>query len=157
MYISGSSMGFAPGSTAGVYVPDTVQKSTILNTAINVGLIAGTDGVGAAAKTTLTGVVDMAGATAARDAMASTVGKRVATVSAGVNTETGEVAAAACGGGRCAEAHVVDALGGNKDVVKFTKAIRPRTGNEVPVCTRCEATYGRGSFPEGTKFQTDGQ
>lgn len=91
----------------------------------------------------------------ARDAMASEVGKKVATVTAGYNTETGAVAAACSGGGVCAEANVVKALGGDANKVKFTEAVRPRTGNEVPVCTSCEAQYGKKAFPPGTKFQSD--
>lgn len=73
----------------------------------------------------------------------------------GYNVKTGEVAARACGGGKCAENHVVDALGGAKGDVRFTEAVRPRTGAEVPVCPRCEATFGRDSFPQGSRFKTD--
>ena len=100
-------------------------------------------------------------ARAARDALSTSVSKlsnskRPATVTAGVNIKTGEVAARACGGGKCAEDHVVDALGGNKANVRFTEAVRPRKGEQVPVCTRCEQKYGRGAFPkETTKFQSD--
>ncbi|HLJ29060.1 MAG TPA: hypothetical protein VKY85_20285 [Candidatus Angelobacter sp.] len=47
----------------------------------------------------------------------------------------------------------------DKSKVKFTEAVRPRPGDgpyrEIPVCTRCEATYGRDAFPQGTKFQSD--
>lgn len=82
-------------------------------------------------------------------------GKAPATVTGGVNTRTGEVAARSCGGGKCAEDHVVDALGGKKEDVKFTEAVRPRTGEEVPVCPRCEGKYGREAFPKGTKFKSD--
>ena len=96
----------------------------------------------------------------ARDALSSALssltGKaRPATVTGGFNVRTGEVAARACGGGKCAEDHVVQALGGNKAEVKFTEAVRPRTGAEVPVCQRCESTYGRDAFPKGTKFKSD--
>ena len=82
-------------------------------------------------------------------------GKAPATVTGGYNLKTGEAAARACGGGKCAEDHVVDALGGVKENVRFTKAVRPRTRAEVPVCARCEASYGRGSFPAGTRFKSD--
>jgi len=95
----------------------------------------------------------------ARDALSLELkplnGKAPATVTAGYNEATGQVAARACGGGQCAEAHVVNALGGNKADVKFTEATRPRTGAEVPVCEKCEATYGRNSFPPGTQFKSD--
>ena len=89
----------------------------------------------------------------ARDAMASEVGKKVATVTAGYNTETGAVAAACSGGGVCAEANVVKALGGDANKVKFTEAVRPRTGNEVPVCTSCEAQYGKRRFRQEQSFR----
>jgi len=68
---------------------------------------------------------------------------------------TGEVAAAACNYGPCAEDMVVQELGGNAADVRFTEAVRPRTGDEVPVCQRCEGTYGRDAFPPGTQFRSD--
>jgi RHS repeat-associated protein len=77
-------------------------------------------------------------ARAARNALAGQVGKKVATVTAGYNTKTGAIAAAACSVGPvCAETNVVTALGGDASKVKFTEAVRLRTGNEVPVCTSC--------------------
>jgi RHS repeat-associated protein len=91
----------------------------------------------------------------ARDDLAKSTGKSKATVTAGYNTETGEVAASACAGGKCAEDKVVEALGGDKSKVKFTEAIRPRTGKQVPVCERCEATYGRDAFPPDTQFKSE--
>lgn len=103
-------------------------------------------------------------ARAARDSLAKELGslparQRPATITAGYNQDTGQVVARACGGGRCAEDWVVDALGGNKDAVRFTEAVRPRSApppfREVPVCTRCEASYGRSPFPKGTSFQSD--
>jgi len=101
------------------------------------------------------------GATAARNALADSLaplrGRAPATVTGGYNLNTGEFLARACGGGKCAEDHVAEALGGNKADIRFTSAIRPRTGEEVPVCPRCEATYGRDAFAPGTKFKTDEQ
>jgi len=101
----------------------------------------------------------LAEARAARDSLSAELaplkGKAPATVTGGYNTRTGEVAARACGAGKCAETHVVEALGGNKVDVGLTEAVRPRTGLEVPVCPRCEATYGRRAFPPGTKFKSD--
>jgi RHS repeat-associated protein len=78
-----------------------------------------------------------------------------ATATGGYNTQTGEIVAKVCGGGKCAEDHVVQALGGDKTKVRFTQAIRPRTGEQVPVCARCEENYGRDAFPPGTEFQSD--
>lgn len=95
----------------------------------------------------------------ARDALASALsplgGKAPATVTAGYNRVSGEVAASACGGGVCAETNVVTMLGGKASDVQFTEAVRPRTMQEVPICARCESTYGRESFPPETKFQND--
>lgn len=78
-----------------------------------------------------------------------------ATVTAGYNVRSGEVSARACGGGTCAEGHVAKALGGKNADIRFTEAMRPRTGAEVPVCADCEAECGRAAFPKATKFQTD--
>jgi RHS repeat-associated protein len=101
----------------------------------------------------------LAEAREARDALSAELaplkGRAPATVTGGYNVQTGEVAARACGGGKCAENHVVDALGGDKGDVRFTEAVRPRTGAEVPVCPRCEATFGREPFPPNTRFKTD--
>ena len=47
------------------------------------------------------------------------------------------------------------ALGGVKGDVRFTEAVRPRTGAQVPVCARCEGTFGRQPFPPNTLFKTD--
>jgi hypothetical protein len=98
-------------------------------------------------------------ARAARDALAADLaplkGNAPATVTGGYNVKTGEVAARACGGGKCAENNVVDALGGVNGDVRFTEAVRPRTGAEVPVCARCEATFGREPFPKNARFKTD--
>ena len=97
----------------------------------------------------------------ARDAFAEEMGQRPArtrpaTVTGGYNVWTGKVAARACGGGRCAEDFVRDALG---EGTQFTEAARPRRHappfREVPVCDRCEARYGRDAFPRGTLFKTD--
>ena len=97
-------------------------------------------------------------ARAARDALAGELaplkGRAPATVTGGYNVRTGQVAARACSSGRCAEDNVVEALGGNKADVRFTEAVRPRTGAEVPVCPRCEVSYGREAFPPDTTFRS---
>lgn len=103
--------------------------------------------------------VGLAEARTARDALAAELaplkGKAPATVVGGYNVKTGEAAARACGGGKCAENHVSDALGGVAADIRFTEAVRPRTGAEVPVCQRCEATFGRGPFPSKARFKSD--
>jgi RHS repeat-associated protein len=89
----------------------------------------------------------------ARDALADEVGSRAATVTGGYNVETGEVAAACSGAGFCAEDAVVSKLGGNAADVRFTEAIRPRTGLEVPVCEFCQAKYAPSQFPPGVQYK----
>jgi hypothetical protein len=99
-------------------------------------------------------------ATAARDQQVKSIknlpkSKRqdIATVTAGTNVETGETAAGWNQGGQCAEDVVVRKLGGDASKIRFSKAIRPRTNQEVPVCERCQGKYTRNQFPDGTKFQ----
>jgi hypothetical protein len=121
--------------------------------------VAGARGVGQ----TAAGVVEranlLADARAARDALAADLaplkGKAPATVTAGYDVKTGQVAARACGGGQCAEGNVRDALGGGTRNLRLTEATRPRTGAQVPVCPACEATFGRGAFPRNTHFKSD--
>jgi RHS repeat-associated protein len=95
-------------------------------------------------------------ARAARDARAREVGKRVATVTGGYNTETGEVVAGCSGGGICAEDDVVRQLGGDPDKVRFTEAVRPRTGREQPVCVRCQEKYSPEQFPPEVRYEPGG-
>lgn len=99
-------------------------------------------------------------ARSARNALAAEIKAQrrtndVATVSAGFNTRTGEVAARGCSRGKCAEDYVVEALGGKKEEVRFTEAVRPRHGREVPVCARCQEKYSREQFPPGTRFDPE--
>jgi RHS repeat-associated protein len=164
-----SCLGRAGLSTALGVVPGVGDGYDVFSAAIGRDLIAGEDLSGAQRVATLVGTLAGSGRAArntldaargARDALSESLstlkGKnRPATVTAGYNTETGEIAARACGGGRCAEDHVVDALGGDKSKVRFTEAVRPRNGRQVPVCTRCEASYGRDAFPPGTQFEAD--
>ena len=119
-----------------------------------------TKGVSAAVRQWVAARKGLAAARAARDSYAEELvaAKRrdVATVTGGYNVRTGEVAAKGCGNGMCAEDHVLQELGGNKANVRFTEAIRPRTMKQVPVCERCETSYGRKVFPPGTLFKGDG-
>ena len=75
-----------------------------------------------------------------------------AAITAGYNTETGQVAAKPSGDGGCAEDNVVAALGGDRTKVRFTKAMRPRTGQEQPVCKKCQSKYKKDQFPRDTTF-----
>ncbi|MFD2795091.1 RHS repeat-associated core domain-containing protein [Promicromonospora vindobonensis] len=79
------------------------------------------------------------------------------------NTRTGEVAAGVSSKTleECAEACALRMLGGNKDEVMFTVALRPRGSGRPPkvqpVCAAfCEPAYGRGAFPDpATTFESD--
>jgi len=78
---------------------------------------------------------------------------KIATVTGGVNTETGQATSGYNTGGKCAEDMVVDKLGGDPSKVKFSEAVRPRTGEQVPVCERCQLKYKPDQFPEGVIFK----
>ena len=55
-----------------------------------------------------------------------------------------------------AEDIVFDALGGNQMAnIIMTSAFRPRTGEVVPVCERCQTKYPRNQFVKGTTFKND--
>jgi len=98
-------------------------------------------------------------AVAARDALASELAEQAhppATVVGAYSPSTGQVTAGASRGGGlgCAEGVCSQKLGSAADI-KFTKAVRPRTGQTVPVCQNCEKTYGRGAFPADAAFKSD--
>ncbi|HET9646779.1 MAG TPA: hypothetical protein VFP34_00925 [Microlunatus sp.] len=78
--------------------------------------------------------------------------QKVATITGGTNIETGETVSGVNHSGMCAEDDVAAQLGGDPSKIRFSPATRPRTGQEVPVCTRCQGKYGRNQFPPGTKF-----
>jgi hypothetical protein len=75
----------------------------------------------------------------------------------GTSTSTGRTAAgqsvSGCGGKRCAELDVAAQVGGNPRDIVFTKPVRPRTGEIVPVCKDCQKVFGRDQFPPGTPFE----
>jgi hypothetical protein len=81
---------------------------------------------------------------------------KVSTVVGGVNTQTGKIAVGVKRSGenhgKCAEDIVVEHLGGNPGDVVMSEAVRPRTGETIPVCTRCQTKYSPGQFPPGTPF-----
>ena len=99
-------------------------------------------------------------ATAARDALVADLSRMrhpPATVVGAYSPSSGRVTAGASRGGGlgCAEAVCADALRNPPDI-RFTEAIRPRTGEVVPVCPSCEATFGRQAFPDpATRFRSD--
>lgn len=56
----------------------------------------------------------------------------------------------------CAEDDVARQIGGDPKDVTFTEAIRPRTGDQVPICPRCQGVYDQSQFPPGTLFDPAG-
>ncbi len=77
---------------------------------------------------------------------------RFTTVVAGVDEATGKIIVKAKSTSRygntlCAEDLVSQAFGGNRPLIKFTPAIRPRTGEVIPVCERCQGKYPESQFP----------
>ncbi|GAB78175.1 hypothetical protein SAMN05421595_0697 [Austwickia chelonae] len=92
----------------------------------------------------------------ARDAKAAEVGRSKATVTGGYGRDG--VPRARCSsspiGG--AEDDVARQIGGNPKDITFTEAIRPRTGDQVPICQRCQATFDQSQFPPGTLFDPAG-
>lgn len=98
----------------------------------------------------------LARARAARDAKAAEVGRTRATVTGGYRTDTGQVTAG-CSGPGCAEDAVVRHLGGDISKIRFTEAIRPRTGQQVPICLACQTRYQPGQFPPNVEYQRGGR
>ena len=80
----------------------------------------------------------------------------IAAVTGGVNIETGEVAGGYSTAGGCAEDMVVARLGGDASKIRFSEAVRPRTGQQQPVCIRCQGKYIQSQFPEGVIFDSVG-
>ena len=85
--------------------------------------------------------------------------RKVATVVAGVDLRTGEVYVGvkrSSNYGRlavCAEDIVFRGLGGNINAnIIMTPAVRPRTGELIPVCPRCQTKYPPNQFMKGTTF-----
>ena len=86
--------------------------------------------------------------------------RKVATVVGGVDIRTGEVIVGIKDSSRygrlavCAEDIVYRGLGGNQNAnIIMTPAIRPRTGQIIPVCVRCQTKYPFNQFMGGTIFQ----
>lgn len=82
----------------------------------------------------------------------------IATVVGGVDLNTGNVAVGVkssklyAGKPICAEDLVVEQLGNGADVL-MTDAIRPRIGQSIPVCNRCQTKFSIEQFIEGTVFE----
>ena len=95
-------------------------------------------------------------ARAARDAKAAEVGRSKATVTGGYGRDGRVAAGCASNPVGCAEDDVARQIGGNPKDITFTEAVRPRTGEQVPICPRCQGTYDQGQFPQGTLFDPAG-
>jgi len=91
----------------------------------------------------------------ARDEKADEVGSKVATVTTGYD-KSGNVKPGCSGGRICAEDRVVEAVGVPANEVTFTPAIRPRNGEEVPICPTCQSKYSPSQFPADVKYDPTG-
>ena len=81
--------------------------------------------------------------------------KQISTVTGGVNVETGQVAGGYATKAGCAEDMVVARLGGDASKVRFSEAVRPRTGQQQPVCLGCQGKYPRTQFPSDSTILKD--
>lgn len=109
---------------------------------------------------------NIAKAVAARDAevariqsLSKSQQSKITTVVGGVDLRTGEVyvgvknSVTYAGNATCAEDIVFRGLGGNQNAnIIMTPAIRPRTGEIIPVCPRCQTVYPVNQFQKGTLF-----
>ncbi len=96
-------------------------------------------------------------ARAARDSKAAEVGRSKATVTGGHGKDGRPVAGCSSNPTGCAEDDVARQIGGDPADITFTEAIRPRTGEQVPICPRCQETYNQSQFPPGTLYDPAGR
>jgi len=92
--------------------------------------------------------------------LSKTKQSEVTTVAAGVDIRTGDVYVGVKntkmykGNATCAEDIVSRGLGGNTNAnILITPAIRPRNGDVIPVCARCQTKYPKNQFVKGTTFE----
>jgi len=82
---------------------------------------------------------------------------KTSAVVGGVHIETGEAAVgekvSGKDFGKCAEDLAVEKLGGDPTKVRMSQTVRPRTGDVVPVCKRCQTKYTSSQFPPGTPME----
>ncbi|MFT3969961.1 MAG: RHS repeat-associated core domain-containing protein [Micropruina sp.] len=95
-------------------------------------------------------------ARATRNAKAAEVGRNKATVTGGYSRDGRVAAGCSSSPVGCAEDDVARQLGGNPGDIKFTEAMRPRTGRQVPVCPRCQEKYKPEQFPPDVLFDPSG-
>lgn len=85
--------------------------------------------------------------------------RQYATVVGAADPEAGKVVVGAKVGGsdptRCAENLAAEQLGNKPDLI-ITEAVRPRTDETIPVCTRCQSSFTQDQFPPGTPYDKGG-
>ncbi len=110
---------------------------------------------------------NIANAIAARDAevariqsLSKTKQSNYTTVVGGVDIRTGDIFVSSKNSkvysrnATCAEDIVFRGLGGNQNAnIIMTPAVRPRTGEIIPVCERCQTKYPVNQFVKGTRFK----
>ena len=103
--------------------------------------------------------MNMEKANAARDELASKLGRKHATYAAG--EKNGKIASGCSGGGKCAEDVIAEQLGSD---AKMTAAKGYRRNKEtgeleyrdIPVCVRCQSKYKKEQFPKDVKYDKGG-
>lgn len=98
----------------------------------------------------------LAAARAARDAKAAEVGSSKAAVTGGYGKDGDPRAGCSSNPVGCAEDDVARQIGGDPGDVNFTEAIRPRTGEQVPIRWSCQGKFDRSQFPPGTEWKPGG-
>ena len=82
------------------------------------------------------------------------------TWTAGYNAETGEIAVASSGCGYCAEGNVINALGGDANLVMLTRALywNPKVGgwDEKPICPNCQTFLTPEDVEPGAWYDSPG-
>jgi RHS repeat-associated protein len=96
-------------------------------------------------------------AQAARDAEALRLGASRASVSAGYNPFTGEIAVGDSNFLCCAERRVAARLGIPLRDVVFVESVRPRNLAPMAVCITCQDMFDMTQFPSGTLADPDGR
>ncbi|MFE0458386.1 RHS repeat-associated core domain-containing protein [Kitasatospora sp. NPDC058965] len=126
----------------------------------------GSAGKGATVEEGLAGAAQLRNKLAERTAMANGRTKPHGdyikkTWTGGYNTRTGQIAAACSGAGRCAEGNVIIALGGNKDEIVMTRAIKwfakVNDWVESPICKDCQRFLNPSHFGPSPLFDDQGR
>lgn len=145
-----------PCRSAGCLFWNTVGMLVAVFAPELLGLTGDLIGMAFAARVASRDAAALSAARLARDAKAAEVGRAKAAVSGGYSRDGRVVAGCSSNPLGCAEDDVARQLGGDPRTIKFSETTRPRTGDQVPICPRCQGKYDQSQFPPGTKFDPRG-